>query len=84
MPVGGSLELFSGFKALIELLEELFGILDLKNKDSPETLQESLLQNELIAKVLQAVVNQLNHGLLGFFEMSIKSLAQIVLLNLKL
>lgn len=84
MPVGGSLELFSGFKALIELLEELFGILDLKNKDSPETLQESLLQNELIAKVLQAVVKQLNHGLLGFFEMSIKSLAQIVLLNLKL
>lgn len=84
MLLGGSLELFSGLETLIVLLKELFGILDFKDQDSPETLQESLLQYELIAKVLQTFVEQVDHGLLRVLKMLIEGFPKIVFLNFEL
>ena len=84
MLIGGSLELFSGLETLIVLLEELFGILDFKDQDSPETLQQSLLQDELIAKVLQTFVEQVDHGLLRVLKMLIEGFTKIVFLNFEL
>jgi hypothetical protein len=82
--LGGSLELFSGLEALIVLLKELFGILNLKDQDSPETLQQSLLQYELIAKVLQTFVEQVDHGLLRVLKMLFEGFPKIVFLNYEL
>jgi hypothetical protein len=82
--LGGSLELFSGLETVIILFEELFGILDFKDQDSPETLQESLLQYELIAKVLQTFVEQVDHGLLRVLKMLIEGFPKIVFLNYEL
>ena len=84
MLLGGSLELFSCLETLIILLEELLGILDFKDKDSPETLQQPLLQDEIIAKVLQTFVEQVNHGLLRVLKMLIEGLPKVVFLNFKL
>ena len=84
MLLGGSLELFSGLETLIVLLEELFGILDFKDQDSPETLQHSLLQDELIAKVLQTFVEQVDHGLLRVLKMLIEGFAKVIFLNFEL
>lgn len=84
MPLGGSLELFSGLETLIVLLEELFGILDFKDQDSPETLQQSFLQNELIAKVLQTFVEHADHSLLRVLKMLIERFPKVVFLNLEL
>ena len=84
MLFGGSLELFSGLETLIILFEELFGILDFKDQDSPETLQKSLLQDELIAKVLQTFVEQVDHGFLRVLKMLIEGFPKIVFLNYEL
>ena len=84
MLLGGSLELFSCLETLIILLEELFGILDFKDQDSPETLQQPLLQDELITKVLQTFVEQVYHGLLGVRKMLVKGLPKVVFLYFKL
>jgi hypothetical protein len=82
--LGHCLELFSCLETLIVLLEELFCILDLKDQDSPEALQESLLQDELIAEVLQTFVEQADHSLLCVPKMLIEGLAKVVLLNFEL
>jgi hypothetical protein len=82
--LGGSLELFSGLETLIVLLEELFGILNFKDQDSPETLQQSLLQDELIAKVLQTFVEQVYHGLLRVLKILVEGFPKIVFLNFEL
>ena len=84
MLLGGSLELFSCLETLIVLLEELLGILDLKDQDSPEALQESLLQDKLIAEVLQTFVEQVDHSLLHVPKMLIEGLAKVVFLNFEL
>ena len=84
MLLGGSLELFSGLETLIVLLEELFGILNFKDQDSPETLQQSLLQDELIAKVLQTFVEQVYHGLLRVLKILVEGFPKIVFLNFEL
>lgn len=84
MLLGGSLELFSGLETLIVLFEELFGILDFKDQDSPETLQQPLLQDELIAKVLEALVEQVDHGPLRVQKMLIEGFAKVVFLNFEL
>lgn len=80
----GSLELFSCLETLIILLEELFGILDFKDQDSPESLQQPLLQDEIITKVLQTFVEQVNHGLLSVLKMLIEGLPKVVFLYFKL
>lgn len=80
----GSLELFSCLETLIILLEELFSILDFKDQDSPESLQQPLLQDEIITKVLQTFVEQINHGLLSVLKMLIEGLPKVVFLYFKL
>jgi len=80
----GSLELFSCLETLIILLEELFSILDFKDQDSPESLQQPLLQDEIITKVLQTFVEQVNHGLLSVLKMLIEGLPNVVFLYFKL
>lgn len=80
----GSLELFSCLETLIILLEELFSILDFKDQDSPESLQQPLLQDEIITKVLQTFVEQVNHGLLSVLKMLIEGLPKVVFLYFKL
>jgi hypothetical protein len=82
--LGGSLKLFSGLETLIVLFEELFGILDFKDQDSPETLQQSLLQDELIAKVLQTFVEQVDHCLLRVLKMLIEGFPKVVFLDFEL
>jgi hypothetical protein len=78
--LGGSLELFSCLETLIILLEELFGILDFKDQDSPETLQQPLLQDEIITKVLKTVVEQVDQGLLRVLKMLVGGLPKVVFL----
>ena len=80
MLLGGSLELFSCLETLIILLEELFGILDFKDQDSPETLQQPLLQDEIITKVLKTVVEQVDQGLLRVPKMLVEGLPKVVFL----
>ena len=80
----GSLELFSCLETLIILLEELLGILDFKDKDSPETLQQPLLQDEIITKVLQTFVEQVDHCLLCIRKMLVEGLPKVVFLYFEL
>ena len=84
MLLGGSLELFSCLETIIILLEELFGILDFKDQDSPETLQQPLLQDEIITKVLKTVVEQVDQGLLRVPKMLVEGLPKVVFLYFKL
>jgi hypothetical protein len=68
---GHYLEGFSGFKAVLVLFEVGLSVLNLENKDSPEPLEQALLEDELIGELGQTLLEEVNQCRLGFLEVSV-------------
>lgn len=77
------LEVFSGFKAVLLLLEVTVGVLDFEGEDSPESLQEALFYDELIVFGVNFGGKHLKDGLQSFLVVSVEGSSEGVLLNLE-